>query len=365
MSRIFRVGVIGFAHMHVNTLISNFDGIDGVKWVACADTKPPVESISRQNSTRGANISRTLENISTIKFYEDYEEMLEKEVFDIMIVCCENSLHAPVIEKCAEKKINVITEKPMADSMSGALRIYRAVEHSGIKFAVNWPTTWSPVIRKAHELCTGGEIGRIWEFKYRNGASLGPFSYGQSLSDDEKNREWWYRLESGGGAFLDYCCYGACLSRWFLGSNATAVTAMKANMLSHFGNTEDNGIICARFKDSMAIIEGTWSTYHIGIPNGPIVYGSEGTLVTEGNRVLVYKERGGEKPSFIYDPEPLAPDRNNPAKEFIHHILTGEPLHPTMDMEVNLDAMGILDGGIRSANSGKMELVNDAFWSIG
>lgn len=365
MQKVFKTGVIGFAHMHVNSLIDNFSDIDGVEWIACADTKPTVASISDQNSTRRANLRRTVKNIPKIRLYDDYEEMLSKEDFDIMIVCCENAFHAEVIEKCAAKGINVITEKPMSDSMTGALRIYRAVKHSGIKFAVNWPSTWFPAVRKAYEICTNGEIGDIWEFKYRNGASLGPFSYGQDLTDAEKNSEWWYRQESGGGAFLDYCCYGACLSRWFLGNKAVAVQGMKANMLSHFGNTEDNGIICARFETSIAIIEGTWSTYSVGVPNGPIVYGSKGTLVVDGNKVLVYKERKSNVPTCVYEPEPIDKERNDPAKEFIHHILTSQPLHPTMDMQINLDTAGILDAGIRSSQTGKLELVNDIYWSVG
>ena len=53
------------------------------------------------------------------------------------------------------------------------------------------------------------------------------------------------------------------------------------------------------------------------------------------------------------------------AEEFIHHLETGEPLHPTLDMHQNLEVMAILDAGIRSANSGQVELVNDATWCIG
>ena len=39
---------------------------------------------------------------------------------------------------------------------------------------------------------------------------------------------------------------------------------------------------------------------------------------------------------------------------------TGEPLHPTLDVAMNLEAMAILDAGVRSATSGKLELVDDA-----
>jgi hypothetical protein len=34
-------------------------------------------------------------------------------------------------------------------------------------------------------------------------------------------------------------------------------------------------------------------------------------------------------------------------------------------MMQNLDVMAILDAGIRSAESGKVELVNDATWCVG
>jgi hypothetical protein len=36
-----------------------------------------------------------------------------------------------------------------------------------------------------------------------------------------------------------------------------------------------------------------------------------------------------------------------------------------LDLPLNLAAMSILDAGSRSAQSGKMELVNDGVWCIG
>ena len=49
----------------------------------------------------------------------------------------------------------------------------------------------------------------------------------------------------------------------------------------------------------------------------------------------------------------------------MHHIETGEPLHPTLGLLFNLQAMAILDAGIRSAASGKMEMVNNETWCLG
>ena len=72
-----------------------------------------------------------------------------------------------------------------------------------------------------------------------------------------------------------------------------------------------------------------------------------------------------EEPDQIIEGDALPEGRTTLAEEFIHHLETGDPLHPTLDMHFNLEAMAILDAGIRSASNGRMELVNDATWCIG
>jgi predicted dehydrogenase len=245
---------------------------------------------------------------------------------------------------------------------------------------INWPTTWSPAVRAMKTLIDEGAIGDVWEIKWRNGASMGPLSYTtgeDAFTDEEKGAEWWHQTAPGGGALLDYCCYGACLSRWYLGEPAVAATALRANLTSHYGDADDNAVIAVRFPTALALLEATWTTWHVGVATGPIAYGTRGTLVVK-SRPMAYHElpvsvievhttRGAllSEPDRIIEGEPLPAGRATLAEEFIHHLETGEPLHPTLDMHQNLEVMAILDAGIRSANSGQVELVNDATWCIG
>jgi predicted dehydrogenase len=377
MSETYRVGAIGFAHMHVNTLLDTFAKLPNVEWVACADTVPVVPSRTEKPSSRRANLKRALEVTGIPVAYDDYREMLDREQFDIVIFCPENARHPEVAEAAAAHGAHMITEKPMAATLSGALRTARAAQAHGVSLAVNWPTTWSTDVRKMKELIDAGAVGDVWEVKWRNGASMGPLSYTKgedAFTDEEKGAEWWHQSAPGGGALLDYCCYGACLSRWFLGEPAVAATAMVANLTSHYGDADDNAIITVRFPRALAILEGTWTTWHVGVPTGPIVYGSRGVLVAnrrpgrDGRAVPVvevYTSRGQTDPDRIVEGNPLPEGRATLAEEFIHHLETGEPLHPTLDPMLNLEAMAILDAGIRSAASGKVELVNDATWCIG
>ena len=53
------------------------------------------------------------------------------------------------------------------------------------------------------------------------------------------------------------------------------------------------------------------------------------------------------------------------ADEFIYHLRTDQPLHQTLEAKFNLEVMAILDAGIRSAGSGRLESVNNGTWQIG
>jgi predicted dehydrogenase len=104
------------------------------------------------------------------------------------------------------------------------------------------------------------------------------------------------------------------------------------------------------------------------VPYGPIIYGTTGVLVIEkakeGEGQHVREEHGGGK-TTIHQPDPLPQGRHNIAYEFIHHLETGDPVHPTLDALFNLNAQAILDAGLRSAGSGKLETVDAAPWCIG
>jgi len=357
MDKKWRAGVLGFAHMHINTLLGKFNEIPGIEWVACADTIPAVKTLSEQFDTRIDNRKKALEVTGIPKFYDCFEEMLEREQFDFLIACPENVRHGEIAEKIAAKGIHMLFEKPMSATYGDALRMKRAAAHHGVTLAINWTSTWSAVNRTGQALVQQGAVGRPLKFYYRNKASMGPFEYGQTLSPYEKSLEWWHREAEGGGAMLDYCCYGACLSRWFMGAPALAANGMRANLNSLYGDADDNGIITVRFPDGLATIEGSWTTMHTGIPNGPVVFGEKGTLVCAGDKVMIFADRKSSEPTEVIDAEPIAAHRDNTAKEFIHHLATKELLHITMQPDFNLEAMGILDAGIRSAKSGRLETV--------
>ena len=360
-----RCAVIGFAHMHIVGLVEKFTATDAVEWAAFADLPAKKEPLSMQRDTRRFNLEAVKTHTGVDKTYTDYRQLLAENQIGLAICCGENARHSEVICELLSRGIHVVVEKPMATTMAGALAIADAARRSGAKVIVNWPSTWSPGIRLAQKAVADGVIGKPFRFHYRNGSSLGPFSYGQTLPDMEKGAEWWYDASLGGGAFWDYCCYGACLSSWLLDQAPVAAMALRANFTSPFGDAEDFATITVRYAGAISILEGSWATLASGVPAGPVIHGSEGTLVTMGDCVHIYKDRSGAEPTQILQAPPLPKGRANIGEEVLHHLQTGDALHPTLDLPVNLRAMMILDAGYRSSVSGKLETAADHHYGVG
>jgi predicted dehydrogenase len=374
MARSYRVGIIGFAHMHIVHLAALFDQHPQVEWVACADT-PHAPELRTAPFTRIWNRQQIIEKQSIPITYDDYRAMLQQESPDIAIVTGENAQHPDVVEACAAAGVHVCVEKPMAMSLSDGLRMARACQAAGTTLLVNWPLTWSAQAHTAKRLLDEGLIGRVLQVKWRGGHTgpLGPqvrhpgvSETSEAMTGTERGATWWHHAAAGGGALIDYCGYGALVARWYLGEPATAVLGMRANLASAWGDADDNAILVMRFPAAMALIEASWTTWDHGVASGPIVYGTEGTLVVDAyaadSAILVHRSNGE---TATVPPDALPTDRDNVAKEIIHHLDTGEPLQPTLETEINLEVMAMLDAGIRAAASQKLELVDNASWRIG
>ena len=148
----YRVGVIGFAHMHVNELVDRFAATGRSPIVACADTVPRMPSLTRVEGSRQANLGRALALPSNPRRYEDYRELLAAERLDIVILCPENARHSEIAQEVAELGAHVVAEKPMAATLDGARSMAAAAKKSGVTLAVNWPIVWSPAFRMLKKL---------------------------------------------------------------------------------------------------------------------------------------------------------------------------------------------------------------------
>ncbi|MSR43561.1 MAG: Gfo/Idh/MocA family oxidoreductase [Pedosphaera sp.] len=277
--------------------------------------------------------------------YADARALLERERPDAVLIFSDNAAHVPLTEFAAAHGAHVFVEKPLAADLRGAERMLAAVKRAKVRLMVNWPVAWWPQLQHAVALAKSGEIGDVWQVKYR-AAHAGPREMGCSRHFSE----WLYDARrNGGGAFIDYCCYGAMLARAMLG-RPTRVTGVAERLLKRDLRTEDNGLLAMHYPHALALAEASWTQIGHLTSYFTFIYGTTGTLLVEPGdtgRLLraTAKEPDGKA---VKVPRPAAHLRSASA-HFIHGLKTGAPFHLLCDPTIGRDTQEILEAGIRSA----------------
>lgn len=356
----FRAVIIGFAHMHVNEICQYIAGEEDFQLVGLADVPPEVPEKTEARYTRAWNLKNNADAYQLTP-YEDYKVMLDELKPDIAFILCENVNKPAIVLECAKRHINVSIEKPMAVSYAEALKIRDIVNEYGVECMVNWPVIWRPYIHKQLAALESGVIGKLFKTFYINGHT-GPLGKGakhrgvsekaQEMTDDERASTWWYKQETGGGAFLDIGCYGCLFSTWAREDDdrAISVMAQAGNYNTPYMNAVDNVAAMVEYKDSMAVLEGTWTMPQAALPTGPVYCGTEGVLYCTADReIKAMNIYGDEIPLPEYElPAHIA----NIADHYAYCKRTGTPLVKTVTLEYNLKVMELLDAAMRSAETG-------------
>lgn len=115
MLKVGLVGVGGISGAHIPV----WEEMENAELIALCDIRP-----------------ERMEKYSGKRCYTDFDEMLEKEEFDIIDICLPTYLHADFAVKAMEKGINVITEKPISLKEEDVERVYSTAEKNGVKFMV-------------------------------------------------------------------------------------------------------------------------------------------------------------------------------------------------------------------------------------
>lgn len=364
--------IIGCAHMHVNEVALYIHEEPAMQLAAFSDPEPAVLELTKTRYTRGWNIENVKQHYCS-NYYADYLQMLDAEKPDIAFILTETARKPEVVEQCARRGIDISIEKPMAVNFAEALKIKRSVELYGITAVVNWPLTWRPYLHQMKQVLETGMVGDLIKIRFLIG-NTGPVGRGamhrgvlqvaEEMTDLQKSKMWWYQKEQGGGALLDFCCYGCMYSNWITQSEARTVTAVSGNLATDFANICDNAVSLVQYENTLAVLEGTWTTPSYAIPAGPTLFCKDGVISCEkaadGTVTVHARDIYGKElplPPFTY-PAHL----KNIATEYANHVKTGAPVHETLQFQFNLSTMAILDAAVRSAQSGQTATVQNSVW---
>lgn len=349
-----RIAYIGISHPHVialyKTMIPHKDEVEVIGFADIpADGLTKEERIAALGITMKGDIAD-----GRLPEYADWRDLLEQKP-DVAVVLADNRNCADICCAALSKGIAVVNEKPLTVSMEDAKRMEALSKEHNAPIITNWPIAWFPSFRKAKELADAGTVGKIMRVTYRSPATWGPFPY--EKPNEEKARTWWFRGELGGGSVLDYACYGAILSTWIFGKRAKRVSAItKQFTTASYSDVEDYSAMMLDFGDGVGLLEGSWSTFNCGqVPTGPVIYGTEGTIVCDRycNEVKVYKgvSHAPTEPTEVYTTE-KEQQVELLGKNIIDFLRGRAPLNDMLALDINMDTMAALDAGIRSSKLG-------------
>jgi predicted dehydrogenase len=340
-----RLGFVSAAHLHTRGLLPAALDCPEARVVGLAEADDELRTYYAQQ-------------YPSLAVYETAEELYDKGRPEAIITCANNRDAVDVVADAAARGVHVMKEKPMAADLALAEKMATTAARLGVRLMINWPTNWQPAIHHAKKLVDDGAIGRVWQVHNRAGHGGPPPDYAQR--DPIARVGWGWLIDretNGGGAFVDFCSYGAALSRWFMGQ-PSRVIAHGGRYVQEFFTVEDNAILIMSYPGGHSVSEGTWTQPAPAVRSPLTIYGTEGSLAVTGAAEVTLAERNPNDRRTSLEPKVLAspalPDhfRSGPAY-FVHQILADQPFEGLVSIAVSRDTQEILEAGIESMASGQ------------
>jgi predicted dehydrogenase len=338
-----RIGIAGLSHSHVIPLLRELDRMD-IQVVGIAERD---SALSRRYTERF--------DLDPQVIYESLEDMLKETRPEAVVTFTSIFEHLEVVEQCAPLGIHVMVEKPLAVSAAHASRMASLAEEYGIFLLTNYETTWYPSNYEGIRMINQGELGELRKIIVYDGHK-GP----EEIRVNKEFLDWLTDpVLNGGGAVIDFGCYGANLITWILrGQKPLSVYAsLKQYKPDTYPRVDDDATLILSYPDMEGVIHASW--------NWPFnrkdmhVYGSTGYAFLDDAETIRYRLKEDAVEQTIMVDQSAAPFDN--AFSYFASVIRGEtPLSPTdlSSLEINLTVVEILDAARESNRTGKVVELN-------
>ena len=333
-----RLAIAGVTHDHLAEVSRRINRKD-FHIVGVAEANP---SYRQRNALTG--------KVDASLFYADLEEMLDATKPEAVAAYGPISEHLSVVEACAPRGIHVMVEKPLATTVGDALRIERLAKKYGIKVLTNYETTWYSANWHIRQLVEDQQLGDIFRMNIYDGHE-GPREIGCSA----KFLEWLTDpVKNGGGAVIDFGCYGANISTWLLkGQQPKSVYAVLHTHKPHnYPLVDDDATIVLEYPSATVQIMASWCW-----PQGRkdmYIYGHKGYAYQKTPTQLETYIQRKHTPQFEA-PRLSAPydDSFRLLKAVVRNQVVLQAYDPNT-LENNILVVRILDAARRSAAKGRV-----------
>lgn len=338
-----RIGLAGIHHGHVAWILRNLGHPD----VEVVGIYEPDRVLAERFSARFG--------FSMDVVFSDLGEMLDATRPTAVAAFGSIFDHLAVVKECAPRGVHVMVEKPLAVNLDHARQMVRLAQEAKIHLLTNFETSWYASTYEVYDRAVvRNELGEIRKIVVHDG-HFGP----QEIGCGPEFLSWLTDpVLNGGGAVVDFGCYGAVLIPWLMGGESpTTVTAVTQTLKPHiYPKVDDEATIILTYPQAQGIIQGSWN-WPVGRKDIE-VYGAQAYLVAE-DAVHLRSRARSDKTEHRFELPVLADARSDPFTYLAAAVdpARGKPpgfgpsdlFHPAL----NLTAVRILDAARESARSGK------------
>lgn len=221
-------------------------------------------------------------------FYTDLKKMLDAVKPEAVVAFGSIYEHLAVVESCAPRGIHVMVEKPLAVSLDHALRMQTLAKKHNILLLTNYETSWYPTTEKTYQFVNdSNSIGKIRKAVFHHGHQ-GPKEIGVS----KEFLEWLTDpVQNGGGAIIDFGCYGANLMTYLMkGAEPISVMGVTQQFKpAVYPKVDDEATIVVSYPNAQCIIQASW--------NWPFnrkdmeVYGETGYIISQDSKNILFRNK--------------------------------------------------------------------------
>ncbi len=254
--RVVRLGVISFAHAHVNAYLETIRDFDDAVVVAAWDDDR--ERGEAQCAKYG------------LQFEPDLDALLRRDDLDAVFVTSPTNRHAEHAVAAAEAGKGVLLQKPMALTLDDCDMIIAAVERTSVPFSMCYQMRADPVNQKIKALLDEGAVGNVAIVRRRHAIPM-------LLNPDfARPGNWHIDPVQNMGMFMDDASHAADWFLWMLG-RPLSVMAEIDNVVTDVA-PDDNGVAVFRFaRKEMGILLN--SSTMLAAESTTEIYGDRGTIV--------------------------------------------------------------------------------------
>ncbi len=230
-----------------------------------------------------------LEIDETVARYTCIDDLINHAHFELGVVCTPSGFHADHTIKLAMARKHVVTEKPMATTLEGAVAMAEACQRHQVKLFVVKQNRFNPAVRAVKAAIDAGEFGRIYLIQ----TNLF-WSRSQAYFD---SASWRGTHDLDGGAVMNQGSHYIDIMRWFVGEVAD-VQAMYGTLGRNI-EAEDTAVANLRFESgALGSVSLTLLSYQSNYEGSITLMGEKGTVKIGGvalNQIEKWtsdKERG-------------------------------------------------------------------------